>query len=121
VDAVHRDQNATRMTDGEHGSYAVVWEEGGGRRYTGRLDILEAGVHLEGRSTRDRWRSRHIAFSQLRGVRVGRTEAERIDGRRSLVLDLSGSHPMRILALGGTHLLSELTDLLADPRRTSAR
>jgi hypothetical protein len=98
-----------------HGSYAVVWEEGDGQRHTGRLDIGDEGLHLEGRSRGDRWRSRHVAFSDVSGVLVGRSAAERMDGRRTLVLELTGRPSVRILTLGGSDVLHELTDLLAGP------
>jgi hypothetical protein len=98
-----------------HASYAVVWDEGDGRRHTGRLDIRDEGLHLEGRSRGDLWRSRHVLFSDIAGVVIGRSEADRIDGGRTLVVELNGRPPVRILVLGGSDVLHELTDLVAGP------
>jgi hypothetical protein len=92
-----------------------VWDEGDGRRHTGRLDVLDAGLHLEGRSRSDRWRSRHVAFADVSGVLIGRTAAERIGGGRTLIVAVTGRQPVRILALGGSEVLHELADILAGP------
>jgi hypothetical protein len=102
------------------GSYAVVWEEGDGRRHTGRLDVYGDRLDLEGRSRGDRWRLRHVRFCDVAGVLVERSEGDRTDGLRTLVLELTGGSPVRIRTLGGNHLLSEITDLLARRRRTGS-
>lgn len=96
-------------------SYAVVWREGDGRRYTGRLDVHVRSLHLEGRSSTDRWRSRWVRFGAVSSVRIGRAESERIAGRRTLVVELADGVQLEISDLGSENVLYELADLLAAP------
>ena len=94
-------------------SYAVVWREGEGPRYLGRLERSGERAHLEGRSPVDRWRSRWIRLEDISEVRIGRSEPERIAGRRSLVVELSHGPRLVISHLGGDDALLELADLLS--------
>ncbi len=72
-------------------------------------------AHLEGRSPVDRWRSRWIRLEDISEVRIGRSEPERIAGRRSLVVELSHGPRFVISHLGGDDALHELADLLSAP------
>jgi hypothetical protein len=93
-------------------SYAIVWREGNGGRYTGRLEILAGGLHLEGRSPNGGRRSRQIDFGDLSSVRIGRVESERISGHRTLVLERERDGPLFVLGLSGLGVLHELADLV---------
>jgi len=94
-------------------AYAVVWREGDGPRYVGRLEVSGDTAHLEGRSPVDRWRSRWIRFADIAEVRVGRSEDERIAGRRSVIVALGHGPRFIISQLGGEGTVHELADLLA--------
>jgi len=96
-------------------SYAVVWRESAGPRYVGRLELSGERAHLEGRSPVDRWRSRWIRLEDISEVRIGRSESERIAGRRSLVVELSHGPQFVISHLGGDDALHELADILSAP------
>jgi hypothetical protein len=93
--------------------YAVVWRESDGPRYVGRLEISGDSAHLEGRSPVDRWRSRWIRLADIAEVRVGRSEDERIAGRRSVIVALGHGPWLVISQLGGEGTVHELADLLA--------
>jgi hypothetical protein len=96
-------------------SYAVVWRENAGPRYVGRLELSGESAHLEGRSPVHRWRSRWIRLEDVSEVRIGRSESERIGGRRSLVLELWHGPRFVVSHLGGDDALHELADLLSAP------
>ena len=68
-------------------SIPVIWLVDEGPAVAGRLDVRDDGLHLDGGSRDDR-RGLDVAFAEIRSLRVGRSERERINGRRAAVLEL---------------------------------
>jgi hypothetical protein len=93
-------------------SYGIVWQEGTLPVATGRLELLSRGVRLEGlagaRST-----ERDLAYESLAGVRIGRSGAERLDGRPTLVLERRSGVPIRIASVAQSSLVAEIAERLA--------
>jgi hypothetical protein len=90
-------------------SYGVVWREGNRPPVPGKLELLPRGVVLEGREG-----SREIAYDQLRGVHVGRSAAERLDGRPSVVLERRFGEPVVIATVAQASMIGEIAERLAE-------
>lgn len=95
--------------------YAVKWREQDGREYLGLLTLGPAILHLEGRGGEGPIVERQLARDELREVRIGRTAADRLDGRPTLVVD----HPDGTYHVAGavtsTGILRELVGQLSGP------
>jgi hypothetical protein len=90
--------------------YAVVWRTGDGPTSSGRLELGDDDLFLQGSGEPDGLR---IPFDELSSVEIGRGTAERINGNKSLVLERHSCERVLVAALGGVGLLGEVTDLLA--------
>ena len=102
------------------GSYAVVWGEPDGLA-SGGLTFVPEGIRLEGkRLLGGRLASLLIGRDQLRSVRIGRAQHERIGGRPALVVELADGRTVPISA-PGPGLLAELADLLGALRSQRAQ
>ena len=100
-------------------SYAVVWGEPDGLA-AGGLTFVPEGIRLEGKQLLGgRLASLLIAPDQLRGVRIGRAQHERIGGRPALVVELADGRTVQISA-PGPGILAELADLLSALRSQRA-
>jgi hypothetical protein len=65
-------------------SYAIVWEEGGGRPVTGQLLPGDDSMSLEG-SRDGRLVRLEVFYRDLAGIRVGRASGERLNDRATSV------------------------------------
>jgi hypothetical protein len=96
--------------------YAVKWREPDGREYLGLLTLTPAVLRLEGRGSEGRIVERQLARDRLRDVRIGRTTADRLDGRPTLVVE----HPDGTYHVAGavtsTGILRELVGRLCELR-----
>jgi len=90
-------------------TYGVVWREGVSPLASGKLELLTRAVRLEGRE-----RSQDIPYEGLSGVHVGRTAAERINGRPSLILERIGRVPVTIATVAQSSLVGEIAERLAE-------
>ena len=97
--------------------YAVVWRTGDGPTSSGKLEVGDDHLVLEGSDEPARLR---IPFDELTSVEIGRGTAERISGDKTLVLERHSCERVLVAALGGVGLLGELTDLLARLRAERA-
>jgi hypothetical protein len=97
--------------------YAVVWRTGDGPTSSGRLELGDDDLFLQGSGEPDGLR---IPFDELSSVEIGRGTAERINGNKSLVLERHSCERVLVAALGGVGLLGEVTDLLARLRAEQA-
>jgi hypothetical protein len=88
-------------------SYAVSWRSGAEVR-SGRLELAADGLALTNGST-----SETVAYGDLRGVHVGRSAADRIGGRPTLVLERRTGEPIRIAGVGQAGIISELAERLS--------
>jgi hypothetical protein len=93
-------------------SYGVVWHESGLPVASGKLELLPRAVRFEG-AAESRPTSREIAYENLSGVRIGRSEADRIDGRPSLVLERRSGQPITIASVAQSGVVAEIAERLA--------
>jgi hypothetical protein len=89
-------------------SYGVVWREGGRPVVAGKLELLPRSLRLEGRQ-----RTRDIPYETLAGFHVGRSPAERLDGRPAVVLERRGGEVVTIATVAQSSLVGEIAERLA--------
>jgi hypothetical protein len=82
-------------------SYGVVWSEAGGLSYSGKLELLDRGLRLEGSGPNGSLARREIAYADVRDVRLGHGRSERVGGRPSVILDRRGGEPVRVEPVEG--------------------
>jgi hypothetical protein len=90
--------------------YAVVWRTDNGATCSGRLELGENDLVLEGAAAPEGLR---IPLSDLSSVEIGRAPGDRINGEKSLVLERNSCERVLVAALGGVGLLGEINELLA--------
>ncbi|HET8528816.1 MAG TPA: hypothetical protein VFL60_07890 [Gaiellaceae bacterium] len=88
-------------------SYTVIWNDAA-TAGVGRLELEPDGITFHGSGLEET-----VLFAEIEGVRVGRSDAERLAGRPSLVLDRRNAGPVRIGSLDGLGALNELASTLA--------
>jgi hypothetical protein len=98
-------------------SYGVVWQENERAPVAGKLELDSLRLRLEGDDCG------HLAvcslpICELTGVRVGRENRDRLDGRSTLLLERSNGDTIRIAALTQAGIVAELAERLAafEPR-----
>ena len=69
-------------------SYAVTWQEPDGDRHSGRLELDADALRLEGRNGDGR-RTKVVRYGDLMGFRLARSSGDRVQGRPTLVLELT--------------------------------
>jgi hypothetical protein len=95
-------------------SYAVIWREGNGPLYAGKLELGAAALRLRGSGPRSSLARRDIAYADVAEVRIARTPTERLNGGPAVVLDRRAAAPIIVVAaLSGVGVVFELADLLA--------
>jgi hypothetical protein len=102
-------------------SYAVKWREPNGHMYLGKLELEPTSLVLQGRNGGERAVRRTIAFDELCGFRLGLTEAERLDGRPTLVVERPGGDVLITSAVMHAGVLQELVHRLAELRLPGPR
>lgn len=104
-------------------SYAVVWNERPGPSASGRLEIGARSLLLDG-ARGGAPVAREIPLAELESVRIGRSPAERLDGRPTLVLSARHGTTLHVAAVGQPGLVVELAERLnslrVEPRRPGA-
>jgi hypothetical protein len=102
----------SRMGDA---TYAVTWEQENWTEGTGRLELGEAGISLEGRHE---GRSVHhrVRYGAIQSFRLARVNGDRLRSRPTLVLDLDDGGTLRIASLAQPGIVSEIADRLATVR-----
>jgi len=104
-------------------SYAVKWHEPDGQDYVGRLELGPRVLHLVGDAGGARV-DRQIGYDELEGLRIGHDAGERVDGRRTLVIERpQGAYHLTSTVFEGG-ILQELVDRLSElslaaPRRAT--
>jgi hypothetical protein len=89
-------------------TYAVTWRHGEDEARSGRLELTSEGLAFANGSIVET-----VAYSELRGVHVGRSLADRISDRQTLVLERRMGEPIRIAGIGQAGIISELAEHLA--------
>lgn len=93
-------------------SYGVVWRDGEQPLARGKLELLPRTVRLDGMAGSEPT-TREIAYDYLSEVRIGRSPAERIDGRPSLVLAPRTGTTVAIASVAQAGVLAEIAERLA--------
>jgi hypothetical protein len=99
-------------------TYAVKWREPGGQTFIGRLALDPHTLRLDGRrrGVEEPPVNRQFGYEQLRGLRIGRRGAERLDGHPALVVEQPGGTYLVADAGMGAPILQELVDRVAELR-----
>lgn len=105
---------ATSGDGGTGSAYAVVWREGDGPVKAGKLELGAGELSLRGSGPEGSLARQRVAYEDVAEVRLGRSEADRISGHTSLILDRRTGPPVAIAAIGGPGIVFELGDLLAE-------
>jgi hypothetical protein len=92
-------------------SYAVTWEDPDGRRRSGRLELGDSAIRLEGGNGGARV-SRAYPFRRMSGFHVARAPGERLNGRPTLVIDLDGGGTLKIAGVAQSGIVAELAGRL---------
>jgi hypothetical protein len=93
-------------------SYGVVWREGTLPPGTGKLELLPRAFSLEGLAD-SLPVEREVPYEGLVGVRVGRTSAERINGRLTVVVEPRRGLPISIATVEQASLVGEIVERLS--------
>jgi hypothetical protein len=97
-------------------SYAVTWRESDGLPYSGKLQLEDAQVRLDGSSS-GQTASECLRYADITSVQLGRRPQERIGGRPVLTLCRRNGAPLRITSLTAIGSLLEVESRIR--KRTS--
>jgi hypothetical protein len=92
-------------------TYAVTWSNGCREPATGKLELGPDALRFDGRR-RDQLVCEEIPYGELGAVTIGRREADRIEGRQTLVVERPGGGWLRIAGVGKPWIVSELAERL---------
>lgn len=92
-------------------SIPVIWVEDEGGPLAGRLDVTDAGLRLDGGS-RERRRTRDLAYGDIASFRIGRRNGERLGGRQAVHLQLVGGSSVWLREFDRPGSLHELAERL---------
>ena len=92
-------------------SYAVTWQQGDEATTSGRLEVVPGGLAFEGSNAKG-LASEAVDFRDLVDVRVGRSSADRLSGRQTLVLERRNGGPIRIASVVHPGIITELAEEL---------
>lgn len=90
-------------------SLPVMWSEHDGPARPGRLDLSSSTLRLEGGS-RDGAHTCELELTEIARAYIGRTQAERIGGRTTLVLELREGGTLRVTGVERPGAVRELAD-----------
>ena len=93
-------------------SYAVTWRYGNGDAHSGRLELTRDGIALEGANGGGPI-TELVPYREVRQVRMGRTSADRMSGRQTLVVEQRDGEPIRIAGVVQAGIISELAEHLS--------
>lgn len=93
-------------------SYAVTWRHGEGETRSGSLELTPDGIALEGANGGGPT-AELVPYGDLRRVRVGRTNADRISSRQTLVIEQRAGEPILVAGVVQTGIISELAEHLS--------
>ena len=95
-------------------SYAVVWREGDGPLRSGKLDLVDGRMILEGSGPEGALERRSVPYADLVEVRVGRSAGERLGSRRTLILEQRAGPPVVIGEIEGLGSVFDIGHVLAE-------
>lgn len=91
----------------------MLWRHPGGQVCSGELTFGPGALRLEGIDRVGRPNSIELAYTEVSGVRVGRTARERIDGRSSLTVE-SGDSILLVTSTVGLGMIHEMAERLSE-------
>jgi hypothetical protein len=94
--------------------YGVAWRGRDGTIASGSLALEQGELVLRGSASGGTIKHERVPLERIAAVRVGRTEAERVRGGRSVVLELRDGGVVPIAPLGVAGAVFELADLVAE-------
>jgi hypothetical protein len=92
--------------------YGVVWREGSLPLATGMLELGPRELRFEG-LVDSQPTTQTIPYEDLAGVRVGRSQSERIDGRPTVIVERRGGLPVTLTTVAQPSLVGEIVERLA--------
>jgi hypothetical protein len=92
-------------------SYAVIWREGRGPTFAGKLEFEAAALVLEGRSSGGAESRQTVGYDELAHVALSHNGDSRIEGRRAVLIDRIRGARLAIASLQPA-TLSELGEKL---------
>jgi hypothetical protein len=92
-------------------SLPVLWSEDGATAFPGRLELSGGHLHLVGGS-HGAERTRDVDVRDIASTRLGRTAAERIGARLTLVVELRDGESLRIAGYERPGAMRDLADRL---------
>jgi hypothetical protein len=95
-------------------TYAVVWREGSGPTYMGRLELGAVALLLDGSGDGGSLARHRISYSDMAGIRIGRSSADRLNGSPSVILDRRAGPPVSIAAVNGLGRIFDLGGVIAE-------
>ncbi|MGH9322383.1 MAG: hypothetical protein ACRD3V_21170 [Vicinamibacteria bacterium] len=95
------------------GGYAVLWREGKGSIYAGKVELDPGALRLEGSCHGRRRSFRTIRYEDLAGVSLTRAPEERLFGKLTLILELREGAAVDIAALNRLGTVRELEEEIA--------
>ena len=101
-------------------SYAVLWCEAGGTICTGELKVLRTGFRLDGADRSGVATMQEVDCDEIVSTRIGRTAADRVAGRSSLIVERSGSDRLLITSAVGIGVTREIAERLGHLTETSS-
>jgi hypothetical protein len=93
-------------------TYAVTWRHGEAEPRSGSLELTPGGIAFEG-ANGDGPTRELVPYRDLRRVRVGRTNADRISGRQTLVIEHRTGELIRVAGVVQAGIISELAEHLS--------
>jgi ABC-type uncharacterized transport system ATPase subunit len=97
-------------------SYAVTWEEPDGSQRSGRLELTDSALKLEG-SNGGLPVERAYPFGGISGFQLARAGDGRLHGRPTLVVDLAGGDTLKIASVAQSGIVAELANRLSTGAR----
>ena len=91
-------------------SYAVSWKDSEGSIDSGRLELEQGALRLEGAETLE------IAYDDVTGVSIGRGTGDRLRGRKTVLVTRTNGRPIWIAPVVPRAALLELFDRLTTLR-----
>ena len=95
-------------------SYAVIWRNGSGPTYAGKLELGSTALHLRGSSSTGTLDRRSIPYSDIAAVRIVRSPSDRLNGSPTVTLDRRAAASISIGAVNGIGIVFELADVLVE-------
>ena len=92
-------------------TYAVSWQEPDGSVGSGRLELIADAILLEGRNGSSGVK-RAFPYQQIAGFRIARGSDDRLQGRPTLMIDLTSGGALRIASVAQAGIVAELAERL---------